>query len=136
MSFDYNLDRSTWHLWLNFCICHSFFLNSPLIFFFNFWYYIFLTLLLQKTTVCMDTVFCGRVHFLTSAALFNCHQQTGHACQDLSKVTCLSAWFPLLRCYLVICNVCFCYSSLVCFTQQFTSFKKLILPGFTRNGCH
>ena len=92
------------------------------------------TLLLQKSAVCMDTVFYGRVHFLSRAAPLDCGLTNCHARQYLSKVTCQCAWFLLLTQYPVICHVCF--ASSVCLTLQFSSFEKLILPGFARDWCH
>ena len=95
-----------------------------LFFFFNFVFsnLFCFTLLLWKSFVSMVTVFHGRVWLWVEQCHSTVAYQTGHACQDFSKVTCWSGWFLLLSWYPEICHVCF--TSSVCFTHDLAHLKK------------
>ena len=81
------------------------------------------TLLLWKSAVCMDTVFYGRVRFLSRAASSNWGLSNWSCMSRSVKGDMLVCMVSTLSWYPVICHVRFVVSD-------------LIIPGFSRNWCH
>ena len=94
-------------------------------FFFNFVFPTFFcfTLLLRKSGVCMDTVFYGRVRFLSRAVPFHCGLANGSCMSRSVKgdiLVCMLSFVKLIPWNLS--SVCF--ASSVCLTRGLTHLKK------------